>query len=642
LAVVLAKIRRHAYSWTTRALLILLTAVFMFWGVGTGFFARVHPVATVDGRNILPKDLDRAAERIRKTMENLYGANAAAMIKATNVRQMAVEQLINEMLAEQEASRLGLRISKTALEQAIASQSAFQVGGEFDFRAYREVLRENDLTPADFETSTRSRMLVDALRQMVANAVQVSDEEARREFNQSNSELSVAYIEIPYQSFVAEVKPTEKQIADFYSGNREAFRTPDQVKIAFVRYDPLKMAANQTPTDKEITDYYNENRAVRFSHPEQVHISHILIRLPKGASEKDKAQARATAADIVKKLDAGADFAQLARQYSDDDATRLKGGDLGFYSRGELLKPMEDAAFKLKPGQTTIVETKAGFHILRLDGIRPAENQTLAQARPEIIETLRRAAGTELAHQALEEDLAAALNGKNLNQLAEKHGLKAVETGFFPADQPPPEIADNQKLVKDAFKMEVGEVQAITGAQTPYLVKMVQRKPSHVPPLKEIEDLVRETLVRMTAESKAQEAASRVLKQIRSSADFDKVAIEGTMPVRNAGPFPENGGTIPGIGEFPQAIAAAAVVPKLPGVVQRVLEKGGNAYIFEVIDRTPPSDAQWKAAAPSFKKELLQERRMQAWVNFINALKSRAQIVVHTDLIGEQPAEAPM
>ncbi len=638
----LSTIRRHAYSWTIRAMLILLAVVFTFWGVGTGFFARVHAVASVDGQNILAKDVDREVQRIGKSMQNLYGANAAAMLKALNVRQMAVERLINQILAEREASKIGILIGNAELQQAIASQSAFEVGGHFDFQAYRQVLHDNELTPAEFENATRGELLVDALRQMVTDTVQVSDEEARRQFDLQNSQLSLAYTEVPYASFVSNIYPTEKQIAEFYKENQEAFREPDRIKIVFVRYDPLKMAGNREPTESEITDFYNSNRDTRFSHPEQVYVRHILIRVAPGATDKEKANAKATAEEVLRRLKAGADFAQLAGQYSDDDATRLKGGALGLFARGELLKPLEDVAFKLKAGESAIVETKAGYHIIRVDEIRPEHSETMAEARPEIIKELKSGAGAELAHQALNLDLAATLEGKDLKSLAEKHGLAAIETPFFSQDEMARVLGDDEDVGKQALKLDAGEARAVTGGKVSYLVKLVARQPAHIPPLKEVRDLVRETLVRITAESEAREAAQRILKQIKGGSDFDKVAVAGTLPIRSTGPFPQASRTVPGIGEFPEVAAAAALVPQVPGVIDRVLENGGNAYVFEVLSRIPPKDEQWKAAAPAFKKQLLQARRTQAWVNFLNALKDRAQIVVHPELIGQQPAETPM
>src|SRR5690242_20780856 len=129
--------RKHAYSWMTRAVVILLIGVFAFWGVSTGMFSRIKPVATVDGHQILSKDLDQETQLIRRRLEQVYGPEAAAAMARFNVREQALEQLIDRQLVLDEANHLGLRISDDELERMIESQSAFQVEGRFDFAIYQ-------------------------------------------------------------------------------------------------------------------------------------------------------------------------------------------------------------------------------------------------------------------------------------------------------------------------------------------------------------------------------------------------------------------------------------------------------------------------------------------------------------------------
>ena len=297
------------------------------------------------------------------------------------------------------------------------------------------MLRNNDLLPAEYEAAERKSMIDDTLRNMIGSGVQVSDDEARHAYNLANEKIGLRYVEIPYADFTAKIAPTETQIADYYKKNAEQFRQPERIKLAYVHYEPLVLAAKYTPTDKEIQDYYARNGSTRFKHPDEVHARHILIAVQPGSTDKEKAAAKAKAIDVLKQAQSGADFAKLAAKYSDDPSNKLQGGDLGTFRRGQMIKPFEDAAFSMKPGQSTIVETRYGFHV-KVDEVKPAHTDTIAEAKPKIIEELRVQAGAKLGRAAAQEDVAAALAGGQLQDLAKKRGIDAVETPLFANGEP--------------------------------------------------------------------------------------------------------------------------------------------------------------------------------------------------------------
>ncbi len=476
--VMLDLMRRYAYSWTTRIILGLITVVFIFWGVGAGFFSTVHPIATVDGDRILADQVDREAERIKQTLENIYGANAAHLLKTINLREEALERIVENRLINEEAQRIGLRISKAELQEKIASQPAFLVDGHFNFRQYQAVLRNNfNMVPNEYEAEMRTEMTQDMLRNMVSEAVPVSDSGARHVFDLRSESLSLAYIEVPYQNFVAGISPTETQVGQYYQAHQEAFREPERIKIDYIHYDPMVLASDFKPTDKQIEQFYQDNLKSRFTHPDEAHASHILIRVSPTASADQWAQAKKKAEEIFRKLKKGADFAKLAKEYSQDPGSRDQGGDLGFFSREQMIKPFADAVFAMKPGQIRIVKTTFGYHVVKLDALRPAHVDTLAEARPRIIAILREGQGTRLAREALDQDISSALSGESLADIAKKRGLSMVETPFFSQAEATGVVPD-PKLAQQALQLDKGQVRAVMGAGAPYLVKLADRKPS--------------------------------------------------------------------------------------------------------------------------------------------------------------------
>lgn len=625
-------IRRYQYSWQVQVPFAVLALVMAFWGFGGGgLFNKIRPVATVDGQQILADQVDRAATQLRQAMQQQYGPSASAVLQNVNLRNEALERLIDGQLIGDEARHLGITVSDEALQNKIATTPAFQRDGQFDFATYQELLRDNNLMPSEFEADERKQMIADLLRDMITSGVQISDDEARHAYNLRNEMIGLRYIEIPSSNFTAKVSPTESQIADYYKRNAEEFRVPERVKITFVHYAPLALAAGYTPTDKEIQDYYNRSSKTAFTHPEQVHARHILIMVPAGANDREKAAAKARALEVQKQVNAGGDFAKLAAKYSEDPSNRLQGGDLGTFGRGQMIKPFEDAVFAMKPGQVTMVETHYGFHIVKLDEIKPAYTDTLAEARAKIIDTLRTQNGAKLARDAIREDLAAALNGTSLPDLAKKRGLDAVETPMFAQNEPVKGAESDRELNQSAFKLELGQVRVVPDNGAPYLVKLMAREPSRIPPLKEVEAQVRDALIRSTAEADASNQAEKLLATIKTAADFDKAAASNKLAISSVNPFPRVEHAVPGIGEFPEVTDAAAAVPSIPGVIDRVMENHGNAYLFEVVSRGEPSDEDWKSAKTAFMQEYVEQRRAQAWTQFVDQLKNTAKIQIDTD-----------
>jgi peptidyl-prolyl cis-trans isomerase D len=503
------------------------------------------------------------------------------------------------------------------------------------------VLRNNRLEPAEYEALQRTALLAQMLQKMVNAGVQVSDTEARREFDLHNQQISLSYFEIPYERFTAAIHPTPQQIQQYYRDHGEEFREPEQVKIEYVNYDPMILAAATPLREVDIQNYYGDNQKTLFTHPEQVRVRHILIEVPKDASAADKAAAKRKAEALLDRIKHGADFAKLAKENSGDIATRENGGELGFFGRGQMIKPFEDAAFALQPGQYAIVETQYGFHVIQLEAKTPAHMDTLAQARPAIVAALKQKNGAEIAKRSISQDLPAALNGQDLAQLAQKRGLEAVTTPFFAADEHLPGLEKNPDLMREAFKLRKGDVRAITGGATPLLVKLIDRNPAHIPPLNQIEARVSEAYVRSVAINQASAQAHALLAKIKNVTDFKPLAAQNGFEVYTTPEFPRSGRSVPGIGDFPEVTDAAALIPKVPGVIERPMEHDGNYYLFMLASRTFPTDQEWEAAAPKFKSQMLEAKRAQAWGSFLQELKAHADISIDPNQIaGSQTASS--
>jgi len=646
--------RRHNYSLWTRVMIIALCTVFalFFGGLGAAtYLTQPSAVASVDCytylhlftlpgcRNIMPDEIDHEVANIRTAIQNSKGPEAAALLQGVNLREMAVESLVVQSLIEREAHRIGLTVTDDDLARAIESQAIFQVDGRFDPERYKGILRDNDLQPAVFESDTRSKILSDSLRQFVMASVQADPAEARTDFNRFGEKVALAYIEFPYANFTT-ARPTDAEIAKFYQDNPESFREPERVQISFIRYDPAALASNEPPTDLAIQGYYEQNLQTMFSHPGQVHARHILIQVAPNASPAQISAARTRAEDLLLQVKAGKSFTDLAKENSDDPGSKENGGDLGLVSRGELVKPFEDVAFKLKPGELAIAETQFGFHVIQVTEVKDAKVESIEEARPKIVAALKQKQGEEAARQALDQDVAAAGEGRELKDIAKRRGLVAVQTPYFAAADPIKGAEDNPLLAKDVFAMRPGDLRPVVDGPVPYLVKVLDRKATRIPPLNEIKDRVAQTVVRIRAEAAANQAATAMLKQIKSAEAFDAVAALNHVEIKSTGEFVPTGEDVPGIGSFSQVGQAAGALAAVPGVIGQVMVNDGNSYIFKVLSRTLPSDSDWKSVAAQFTDRFAQQQQQIAWSNFVNELKRKALIEVHSELLGSSPANS--
>jgi hypothetical protein len=246
-----------------------------------------------------------------------------------------------------------------------------------------------------------------------------------------------------------------------------------------------------------------------------------------------------------------------------------------------------------------------------------------------------------LARQAIDEDLNAALNGAKLQDLAKKRGLDVVEPPSFAKGEPIQGLKENTGLAQKVFSMDAGQVGTVPGP-APFLVQVIERTPSRVPPLKEIEAKVREGYVRVTAEAAARTAARKLIGQMKTAADFRRVAETNNLAIHTVDSFDRSTSSIPGLGDFPEVTDETGAVASVPGLIERVMERDGNSYIFEVTSRSNPPEEAWKGAKDSFMQEYLAGRRAQAWTRYLEELKAKAKITIDADQFANNTADSSM
>jgi peptidyl-prolyl cis-trans isomerase D len=372
----LDRMRRHKnwLKWSL-ALVVLTFVVFYipdFLNVnGTGA-APGDVVAEVDGRRITVAEFSRAYNMQVQAYRNAYGGNLnESLLRQLGIDRQILQQLVDERAALAEAERLGLGATDAEVRERIIRLPAFQENGQFVGEGrYKEILRlqRPPMTHTEFEESIRRSIVLEKLRSALTDWIAVSDAEVDREYRRRNEKVGLLVVALTADRFREGVTASDEEIAAYFNGHREAFRIGEKRRIRFIAIDVQKLRERVNVSPQDVERYYNTN-IEQYSTPEQVRASHILLR----TEGKDEAAVRKQAEEILAKVRAGADFAALAAQYSEDEATKAKGGDLDFFGRGRMVPAFDEVAFALEPGQVSdLVKTEYGFHIIKVVEKRPA------------------------------------------------------------------------------------------------------------------------------------------------------------------------------------------------------------------------------------------------------------------------------
>jgi peptidyl-prolyl cis-trans isomerase D len=625
--------RRHAQSTTIKILFWIIIAVFVLWGVGTFTGSDSLYAASVNGETIAPKDVQRSARQLERFYQQLYGENLTPeLIKTLDFKSRALEQMINTALVKQQAQRLGFSVTDEEVRDSIEEIEGLQVDGRFQREVYFRYLRAQGITPTEFEAQQRDRLLVQKVEELVTSSIRADEAGARDLYTFQNEKVNLAFLRIKASDLAKDIHPSEAEIAKYYEEHRETFREPDRVAIDYVSYDAKEFEKSVQVSDAEIEHEYNSYKTERYTEPEEVRARHILIAVPEDADAKKREELRNRAKAVLERLKKGEDFATVAKEVSDDAATKDKGGDLGSIARGRAEEAFENAAFASKPGEISdIVETRYGLHIIKVEEHNPAHEKPLAEVRDEIAKSMRTDRARDTARDAAFADSEKASGGKSLQELARARGLGVESPPAFAQQEGILGLARQPELVKAAFATPVGQIGPVTTAGDSLILFRVREKiPSQVPNLKEIHAKVEEALRDERGAAEAHERAEAILKSLGEHKPLEEVAAAQKLTPEETGLFSRAGDYVPRIGPVPELKKAAFALSKEQPVAHQAYAYSGDAYVVVLKDREPADMANFDKKKDELVKRHLKEEQKAAVEALLNQLKRRANIQINS------------
>lgn len=556
------------------------------------------------------------------------------LIEKLGIKQQITDNLISELLLLETAERASLIVPEAELKKTIEAIPGFQKNGKFDDQAYQELLNQNKVTPQEFEKDQRKGLMVSRIRDLVIDGVKYSEKELQDKFIWENEKVDLEFAEIAPETFFNVSEPKEEEITAYYDKHKEEFRVPEKIKISYIEFS-LEDFENKTSVFPEEIDEYYKNFSEEFWEPRKAHARHILVKVNPGSTSEEKKEAEKKAEEILSLIKGGKPFELMALMYSQDQATAKEGGDLGFFPRCQMIKEFDDIVFDLKPGEVSgVVETKFGFHIIKVEEIKEERTKPLEEAKEEIREKLIKEKTQDLIKKEAYRGYRTLLKTKDLKGYAGQEGLKVVESNYFSREESPPIAGDSGEFVEEIFGFNPGEIASPKYInESYYIIRLEDKKKSYLPPAGEAKEKIVVILKKEIQKEAAKRKGEEVLKKLVQGSSFPEVITDQEkLPIKETGLFTRTNNNIPKIGISPEMMVAAfSLRPEAP-FAKEVFEVGGKIYLIKLKTREEVPPQEFPDKKSKIEKRYLYEKTNKYLEDWLKNGRLQANVVFNQKL----------
>ncbi|MGC9423230.1 peptidylprolyl isomerase [Vibrio sp.] len=514
------RLREGVNSTAIKIILGLIILSFVFAGVGNSLISGGNNAAAkVGGVDIGRGEFEQAYQNERNRMQSQFGDYFSNLLAdpayVSFLRKSVLDNLINDLLLEQHAQSLGLRVSDEQVRQSILTMPEFQSEGQFDQTLYQSALRRAGFTPDGFAQYLRRNLV----RNQLMTALQGSEFTLNGEIDAQSALITqqrqIRTISLPTASFTQSVQVTAEEIEQYYQANDERYTRPEQMKISYIELAAQQLKAAVLVSDEQAQAYYQEHQD-KYTSDEQRKVSHILV----------KGDDRAMAQAILDELDAGADFATLAKEKSQDTGSVQEGGNLGWIERGTMDAAFEDAAFALQHvGDVTgLVKSESGYHIIKLDELNAPMVRPFEQVATQIKTELQDQQAVDQFYQLQTElEKVAFESPDSLDDAAQVVHAQIQRTDFISVDELPQRLRNTDviqalqspEVKEDGLNSEVIEI----APEHIVVVRVEESRPETILPLAEVKSSIEAELVQLKGAQQAQQLATQLVSGLQAGDD---------------------------------------------------------------------------------------------------------------------------
>ncbi len=599
-------------------------------GAGATTSAQDNVIATVGDMKITTLDAQKA-------MQNMTRGGQVPPQYLSIYAPQVVQSLIADRAMAYEAQRQGIRVSDEDVNVAIQNQlppGFFEDGKLVKREQFEAALAAQNMTIADLKADTARQLLATRLRDIALEGTVVAPAEIEKIFRQNGEKVKIQYVILSPAKYQSEVKTDDAAMHDYYDKNHGQFQIPAKKSVSYVVFDPAQLESTIPASDADLKREYSAN-IDKYRVPERARARHILFFTNKGVPDD---QVKAKAEGVLKQLRGGADFATIAKANSADPGSASKGGDLGWITHGQMVKPFEDAVFSQKVGDIgDLVKTQYGYHIVQVQEKEPAHLRSFDEAKPEIAAAYRKQRLNDVMQKAADKAQAdLRRDPAHPEKAAADVGQPLQHVDNVTPGDPLPMLGVSKEFDQAIAALGKNEVsQPIVLPSNKIAVAVVTNvTPAHPASFDEAQPQIRTALQTQGIEVLlTRKASDLIAKTKEDGGDFAKAAKSMGLEVKSSSEF-DRQGAVEGVGS---ASSIPEVFTKPVGSLFGPVNSQGNRVIGKIESKTEPNPAELAAKSATIRDEIKSRRARERNSIFEDgvrqALQKSGKIKVHQDVI---------
>jgi len=514
----LQMIRDRAQGFFTWIIVGLIILSFALWGLNS-YFSETdegYQAALVNDVKVTVNEYQIAYQNERARMQQMFGENFDPDLFDAQIKNSALEAVIDNSLLIQNAVSNDMYVSDAQLSQRVQLIDSFMEDGKFSKLRYEQLLAQSGESTAGFEYRIRRGMIADQLVNGIIESSFATEDEINLTLRLRDQERELAYVSLPTSKYNADIEVTDEEIKKHYDGNQDNYKTEEQVQLSYLELsvDDLKSKVNLE--DGEIEEYYEDQKA-RFMSEEQRQARHILVEL---GDDSDAAKAKAQS--VYEKTKTGESFETLVKENSDDIGSASEGGDLGFFGRGVMDENFEDAVFAMNVGDISEpVKSEFGYHIIQLEAVKAPEGKSFEKVKDDLASELKKQKAEKLYFEAVEKLANLTYEIPESLDAAKEELELTVKTSPFIGKAGGPGLFSNRKITDAAFSDEVlkdnlnSALIELSNSRS-MVVRLNEHKTSQVRPLTQVSEQIKNSLITEKALEKAKTVAGEIETKIKA------------------------------------------------------------------------------------------------------------------------------
>ena len=513
-------------------LIALSMLVYLIPSTGGDMTTGANPVvAQIGNEKVTANEINQT---IREMTQNRQLPPALLSIYAPQV----IQQAINERALAWKATQMGMKVTSDEADNAIIDSIPAQYvkDGKVDPAILNSLLQQSNTTLSDMKIAKTREMLIARLEELVSGGVVVTSQEVEKEYHQRNDKVKIQYALLSGADFRKDSEPTEAEIQSWYDSNKQSFQVPDKRSLAVVVLDPAKIGASIQITDAQLHSAYN-NQQADFTTPERVQARHILLK----SDASNDAAVKVKAEALLKQLQGGADFGKLAKEKSEDTGSAVNNGELGWIVRGQTVKPFEDSAFSLKPGQMSgLVKSDYGYHIIQVEAHEQAHVKPFEEVKAQLTTDLQKqTAANQMQNLADRAVAGLRQDPTHPEKTADAVGGTLIQVPDVEASEPIPGIGVSKELFDSVSALKKDEVTlgpVVLQDGRALIAVVTNLVPAHQGTLDEVKTEVKDKAQQAKLQKiVAAKAAELVSKTQSMGGDLEKAAKSMSIAVKTSG-----------------------------------------------------------------------------------------------------------